>query len=912
MESHNFNTSIPTPSPNPTVQDHLFISYSRTQKELVDRLRRNLEMCGHVVWIDYSSIPLGAEFPQEITDAIYWSTVILVCVSAKAAESEWVKRECWVARQYGKKMIPVFLSPISDPNGSLAMLGFDPLHQVADFASSYEDAFRNLLKTLPVPLRVKNHCNEVVRDLEMGLWDADVGYYITEYAQNLPMNARFGDRRGNQVDLISYLQSPTSAPQRTIVLGQPGAGKSVALGRLAWVLASREIPDIPVLIRLSDYEKDTLIARIHTHLRATHQLPEDVNSILENYRGYFLLDGLNEVPDELRHTLLDEIEYLESRYPRFRIVVSSRIQDEAWQALRRRIPYTTLLIQEIKPEDAQMYLQIHLKDVEYATEVWATLNRNLRELVRTPLILNLIKDVVLDSKENGKSALPKNRGELYNRVVEKLLRRDDKPGQTEATGASNERRRLTELLERLALQMQIKGKPSFSEDQVIDILENEDAAMKLLKKELLRKDDAEGVAIRFPHHTIQEYFAARAIRKDYSTYLEYALDLRWIEVFVQLAGILEKVDEFARDLAKSNPWLAWWCIVEGGDVSVETRAAIEASSVGLLSSPNTADRRRAAKTLAEMRLERVIPLLFRLLSDNDDETANAAVFGLWNFGSEIQTRVFYDSNVRNEQRIELANLFAESGDPRPGVGISTLRFPDIEWLPITAGNIDLSLTSTILSVAHDFHISRYPVTNAQFNAFIEAEDGYRKDYWWTVTGLKFRKANPLPANIAKILNGNTENYPAVFVSWYEAIAFCRWLSAKTGYEIRLPSETEWLRAAYGDRYLISKQEPKNSAETNTIELGKGETTPVGVYLSHTSVFDIPDIVGNVFCWCVTKWRDNVELPEDNDVDGESPRVIRGSAFSHPRDVDRMGDFPHYSSYCIGIRLVCSGGRHESS
>jgi formylglycine-generating enzyme required for sulfatase activity len=88
-----------------------------------------------------------------------------------------------------------------------------------------------------------------------------------------------------------------------------------------------------------------------------------------------------------------------------------------------------------------------------------------------------------------------------------------------------------------------------------------------------------------------------------------------------------------------------------------------------------------------------------------------------------------------------------------------------------------------------FWIAKYPITYRQFHAFIDAEDGFRNDAWWQ--GLVKRETEP-GDQAFKFWNCPCEN-----VSWYDAVAFCRWLSAKLGYAITLPTEEQWEKAARG-------------------------------------------------------------------------------------------------------------------
>jgi len=82
------------------------------------------------------------------------------------------------------------------------------------------------------------------------------------------------------------------------------------------------------------------------------------------------------------------------------------------------------------------------------------------------------------------------------------------------------------------------------------------------------------------------------------------------------------------------------------------------------------------------------------------------------------------------------------------------------------------------------------VTWVQYLSFLEAEDGYRSDQWWQI--LPVRQDNNPGKQYREL-----DNHPAENVSWYDAVAFCRWLTELLRYEIRLPKECEWQHAATG-------------------------------------------------------------------------------------------------------------------
>ena len=115
------------------------------------------------------------------------------------------------------------------------------------------------------------------------------------------------------------------------------------------------------------------------------------------------------------------------------------------------------------------------------------------------------------------------------------------------------------------------------------------------------------------------------------------------------------------------------------------------------------------------------------------------------------------------------------------------------------------------------------------------------------------------------------------VAWYQAVAFCRWLSDRLGYEVRLPHEYEWeVAARYNDgrKYPFGEEIDENKANYDS---SVGQTTAVGMYPQGIQLnLGVYDLSGNVWEWCQNK----VDNPAETDVDdsGES-RVLRGGSWN---------------------------------
>ncbi len=158
------------------------------------------------------------------------------------------------------------------------------------------------------------------------------------------------------------------------------------------------------------------------------------------------------------------------------------------------------------------------------------------------------------------------------------------------------------------------------------------------------------------------------------------------------------------------------------------------------------------------------------------------------------------------------------------------------------------------------------------------------------------------------------NRPVVNVSWEDAVAYCRWLSDKTGQTYRLPSDGEWEYAArantasrywWGDEVGLARANCEGCGS-----LWDGEkTAPVGRFPANA--FGLHDTAGNVFEWVADCYHNTFEhAPVDGsalDKPGCGKRVIRGGAWSFPpkeiRSANRWRDFPTRRSDDTGFRVL---------
>ncbi|MBN8638838.1 MAG: SUMF1/EgtB/PvdO family nonheme iron enzyme, partial [Anaerolineae bacterium] len=236
-----------------------------------------------------------------------------------------------------------------------------------------------------------------------------------------------------------------------------------------------------------------------------------------------------------------------------------------------------------------------------------------------------------------------------------------------------------------------------------------------------------------------------------------------------------------------------------------------------------------------------------------------------------------------------------------------------EWCVVPAGKVTLEphgyrtgyLKFPLTFEVPEFEISRFPITNAQFDAFVSSEDGWCDRSWWDFSqnAKIWREENdtPAPGRLAEC-----GNCPRTNLSWYSAIAFALWLSAKTGEDVMLPNEQQWQRAAQGDDGRIYPWGDKwdgNLCNHSVAPYTSQNTSTVTHYYEGASPFGVLDMSGNVWEWCLTDINTgNVQLA------GANFRVLRGGAF-YVNDLEyiqttvRNGNIPSSQNEVSGFRLV---------
>jgi formylglycine-generating enzyme required for sulfatase activity len=260
-----------------------------------------------------------------------------------------------------------------------------------------------------------------------------------------------------------------------------------------------------------------------------------------------------------------------------------------------------------------------------------------------------------------------------------------------------------------------------------------------------------------------------------------------------------------------------------------------------------------------------------------------------------QVDILSKGQLPARERVAAGRTLAHLGDPRPGVGLRNDGLPDIIWCQVPAGPFLMGSDPKRDPQAYDnekpqhkvdlraYKIGRYLVTNAQYAAFVE--DGGYTDKWeqcWTKAGWKWKGKRTGPSRYGS--NFDLPNHPVVGVTWYEAVAFCNWLTFQLGQAIRLPTEAEWEKAARGaDGRLYPWGDEPDPNRANYSDTGIGSTSAVGCFPSGVSPYGVHDMAGNVWEWTLSDYKKYPYQADDRQEDRSRTnvlKVLRGGSWNN--------------------------------
>lgn len=679
-------------------------------------------------------------------------------------------------------------------------------------------------------------------------------------------------------------------------------------------------------------------------------------------RCLVLLDGLDEVVDQAERVRLAEwIDTQVTFFGDNRFIVSSR--PAGYDAAALGNAFFHLEIQDFDPEDVELFchnwcLAVELatggRDTPEARRKAAAAAKNLlraiggsravQELAVNPLLLSIIALV------HRNRPLPRRRVELYAECTDVLLGIWDEAKELLGRLTESQKRAV---LQPVALHMHLNESQELARSALLDQLkqhlpkvtdrpeeaelflqEIRDRSGLLLEQELNR--------YTFSHLTFQEYLVARELADNgpERTLLDHAGEEWWQEVILLYTGlkdgssVVKTLFERASDRNPAPLLLAGRCLLEAQRIEKPIRASALKQLKALFNTGSGRPFLEAGHILAELEGEQVLTRFLRVVGGEDEARRNAALWALEQMltsKKEEERHRYQDQLVKaidsletGPPAVELLEEMEWQKDPQWTALVTEWmqhKSYDLDWLSnivihrqtsVSQFIVSLLNYESVVNIAADWmdgmmapipgkgaYMARYPVTNAQYRRFL-ANDGYGNRTWWSEAGWEWRQENEkIYSHYWNDEQWNGPSRPVVDVAWYEAEAYCSWLSNYTGRTYRLPYEAEWQQAAQGedDRTYPWGNEWQVGL-CNTAEADIRRTSPVGRFSPDgDSPIGCADMSGNVWEWCLD-WYD-----EQKDV-----RVLRGGSWVNLQDdahcaVRSRWCHPSGSDHYFGFRVV---------
>ncbi len=357
---------------------------------------------------------------------------------------------------------------------------------------------------------------------------------------------------------------------RLMVLGKPGSGKTTFLRHLAVDCINGKVfcDRIPVLIELRSIKEGNsfnLLKLIHGEFGLAQQ--EQTQQLLNQGKAFILLDGLDEVPSQLRQSVRDQIYEFAKEYRKNRFVLTCRTQTIEYIADHfEPIEVANFDSQQVKIFARHWFTAT--PETSGVAEGWTSRfvgkleeNKQIRELAVTPILLTLTC-LLFTAEQN----LPTKRSELYEKGSNLLLQHWDKfreiPRDYQRLSVSDKQKLLSYLAFRkfeqpdnfiLFEQDEIQG---YIAGHLGISVEESEALLRAIENYYgLLIERAKGIW-SFSHLTFQEYFAAKHIvnsptpKAEIQRLVTHINEPRWREVFLLVVELLPSADDLLRLMKK--------------------------------------------------------------------------------------------------------------------------------------------------------------------------------------------------------------------------------------------------------------------------------------------------------------------------------------------------------------------------
>lgn len=644
-------------TPSPQVAGHIFLSYRSLEAPFALKLAADLKNRGVRVWLDRLEMGIkgGDDWRRAIEQAVNTCTAMICALSPDYVRAEYCRNEMARANRLGRPLLPVLVAPVPDDDWPLELERI----QYLDFREwqddgGYSKPFEALLAVLrekaaaqfvSVPDAETQYLTSLIAELEarrgvieyvdlrgqadspnaakaerpsphgdMG-WNAEFTLLLTGVEPATP-TAEPAERGVASRTALTSIREATVRHPRFALIGEPGAGKTTTLRRLALEAARARLETpraapLPLLLYLPQWgaEPDPF-----SFVKVHYPLKSDLLAVaLKRGEVQLYLDGLNEMgdggtekADKLRAWLHNAADPHADSAPQY-AVITCRAADYAG-ALDLALP--TVLAEPMGEAQSRQFAVNYLgvRAEAFLNQLFPTQpseaqsSRHLSPLAGNPYMLAALI-FVFANVPGGE--LPRNAGALFRGLARALWERERQkqtPGWVPFA-------QMHAAFAKLAYAMIEEDKPidvplDYARRQVGD-----DALLKAGRSasliDLRGESAGDPGSVRFYHQLMQEYFAAAALmgtplaEKIATPVFGYGgrLPSKWDESVVALCGLYPDASQIVTEIMGRDAWLAARCVIGGATVDEATRSSLLQTLINALQRPDWSARASAARAL---------------------------------------------------------------------------------------------------------------------------------------------------------------------------------------------------------------------------------------------------------------------------------------------------------------------------
>ena len=609
-----------------SAHSHIFLSYCHEEVDFALKLASDLKNVGVRIWMDrLDGISVGMRWRDAIQQGLNDAAAMVCVLSPAYIVSEYCRKELGRADTLKRPIYPVLLRPVEAGQLPIELEGI----QYEDFTALRSDAdyagrLANLLSQLraetpdllsPVPDAEHRYLNTLLVMLESR---RGVLQYVAlegdASAPELRPEPVAEDEWGFSELIVRPQQNPMQSAvtmqtigdavaqfDRFVLLGDPGAGKSTTLRKLARDAALARLSDtgkapLPLLIHLAEWKNGITALDF---VRSRYPLPTNPLPLLRGGQIRLYLDGLNEMGADAPDKVKLLCKWFQSQDAPRKVILTCRAAD--YRLLGGDALNLPTIV--VKPLDnarirrfAQSYLGTKTESFLLQALQGATLDdearmlryrekqfhepRRLSELVRNPYMLCAL---IYLYEKSPSHALPDKTAELFQLLVRAMWKREEQRGTTYDLSFSEAEIRYAQLAHNVLAENSPLEIPA---QQARDTLGSPELLYAGLATNYFIGN---GERLSFAHQLLLEYFAAVSLRDvDLSTvvepfdllfgpnylWLKYNYESRWYQPVLFACELSSDLDRRLREITLRNPFLAAECVHKPDAISSDLAQTI--------------------------------------------------------------------------------------------------------------------------------------------------------------------------------------------------------------------------------------------------------------------------------------------------------------------------------------------------